>query len=61
MNVAESGHYIARTEFDSPEVDNEVLIPMEGNYLRIGDLVTVHITEANEHDLRAEELVGEGV
>jgi ribosomal protein S12 methylthiotransferase len=28
VDKAENGHYIARTEFDSPEVDNEVLIPM---------------------------------
>jgi len=35
-------------------VDNEVLIPMEGNYLRIGDFAQVRITEANEHDLRAQ-------
>jgi ribosomal protein S12 methylthiotransferase len=61
VDKAESGHYIARTEFDSPEVDNEVLIPMEGNYLRIGDFAVVRITEANEHDLRAEVLVGKGV
>ncbi len=52
VDKAESGHYIARTEHDSPEVDNEVLIPMAGNYLRIGDLAEVRITEANEHDLR---------
>jgi ribosomal protein S12 methylthiotransferase len=35
-------------------VDNEVLIPTEGNYLRIGDFAEVRITEANEHDLRGE-------
>ena len=61
VDKAESGHYIARTEFDSPEVDNEVLIPMEGNYLRIGDFAEVRITEANEHDLRGEVLVGKAV
>jgi ribosomal protein S12 methylthiotransferase len=54
VDKAEGGHYIARTEFDSPEVDNEVLIPTEGNYLRIGDFAEVRITEANEHDLRGE-------
>jgi ribosomal protein S12 methylthiotransferase len=54
VDKAESGHYIARTEFDSPEVDNEVLIPTQGNYLRVGDFAEVRITEANEHDLRAE-------
>ncbi|MFZ1694580.1 MAG: 30S ribosomal protein S12 methylthiotransferase RimO [Flavobacteriales bacterium] len=54
VDKAEGGHYFARSEFDSPEVDNEVLIPMEGNFLRIGDFAEVRITAANEHDLRAE-------
>ncbi|MBK9418647.1 MAG: 30S ribosomal protein S12 methylthiotransferase RimO [Flavobacteriales bacterium] len=54
VDKAEGGHYIARTEFDSPEVDNEVLVPMDGTFLRIGDFAEVRITEANEHDLRAE-------
>lgn len=54
VDKAEGGHYIARTEFDSPEVDNEVLIPTKDNYLRVGDFAEVRITEANEHDLRAE-------
>ncbi len=63
VDKAESGHYIARTEFDSPEVDNEVLIPMasvegrEDAYLRIGDFAEVRITEAREHELMGE-LVG---
>jgi hypothetical protein len=35
-------------------VDNEVLIPTEGQYLRVGDFARVRITAANEHDLRAE-------
>lgn len=54
VDKAEGGHYIARTEFDSPEVDNEVLIPTQDNYLRVGDFARVRITAANEHDLRAE-------
>lgn len=54
VDKAEGGHYIARTEFDSPKVDNEVLIPTKDNYLRVGDFAEVRITEANEHDLRAE-------
>lgn len=54
VDKAEGGHFIARTEFDSPEVDNEVLIPTQGNYLRVGDFARVRITAANEHDLRAE-------
>jgi ribosomal protein S12 methylthiotransferase len=35
-------------------VDNEVLIPTKDNYLRVGDFAEVRITEAREHDLRAE-------
>jgi len=50
----EGGTYYARTEFDSPEVDNEVLINAEDHYLRIGDFVTVRITDASEFDLTAE-------
>ncbi len=52
----ESGTYYARTEFDSPEVDNEVLIDATDTYLRIGDMVTVKITDATEFDLTAEPL-----
>ena len=50
----ESGTYFARTEFDSPEVDNEVLIDASQHYLRLGDMVTVKITGASEFDLTAE-------
>ncbi|MDP5090126.1 MAG: 30S ribosomal protein S12 methylthiotransferase RimO, partial [Saprospiraceae bacterium] len=32
----ENGHFVGRTEGDSPEVDNEVLIPVKGNYVRLG-------------------------
>jgi ribosomal protein S12 methylthiotransferase len=46
----ESGNYIGRTEFDSPEVDNEVIIASE-NYLRLGDFVPVTIHGASEFDL----------
>lgn len=54
VDKAENGHWIARSEFDSPEVDNEVLIPIsEEHHLRVGDFAEVRITEANEHDLRA--------
>ncbi len=53
VDKAESGTYIARTEFDSPEVDNEVLIPMKDGYLRVGDFAQVRITEAREHELMA--------
>ena len=50
----EGGTYFGRTEFDSPEVDNEVLIDASKFYLRIGDMVTVKITGATEFDLTAE-------
>lgn len=47
----EGNYFIGRTEFDSPEVDNEVLIPADKNYLRIGDFAQVKITSAEEFDL----------
>jgi ribosomal protein S12 methylthiotransferase len=46
----ESGYFVGRTEFDSPEVDNEVLIPAE-QYARLGDFVHVKINKAEEFDL----------
>jgi len=47
----ESGYFIGRTEHDSPEVDNEVLVEGKDNYLRIGDFVPVRIIDATEFDL----------
>lgn len=47
----EGGHYIGRTEYDSPEVDNEVIIPVTSDYLRIGDFVNVKVRAATEFDL----------
>jgi ribosomal protein S12 methylthiotransferase len=47
----EGGHFVGRTEADSPEVDNEVLISAKENYLRIGDFANVRITDASEYDL----------
>lgn len=47
----EGEYYVGRTEFDSPEVDNEVLVRADGNHLRIGDFVKVHITGAEYFDL----------
>jgi ribosomal protein S12 methylthiotransferase len=43
--------YIGRTEFDSPEVDNEVVINKSEGYLRIGDFVNVEIESAEHYDL----------
>lgn len=50
----EGGYFIGRTESDSPEVDNEVLLPAASNYVRLGDFTKVRITEAEEFDLYAE-------
>jgi len=47
----EGDYFIGRTEFDSPEVDNEVLIEAKGNYLPVGHFSQVKITEATEFDL----------
>jgi ribosomal protein S12 methylthiotransferase len=47
----EGNHYIGRTEADSPEVDNEVLIDASKFYLRIGDFAKVKIFSAAEFDL----------
>ncbi len=50
----EGPDYIGRSEFDSPEVDNEVIIKAPADYLRIGDFVNVQITAASEFDLTAQ-------
>lgn len=50
----EGGYFIGRTEFDSPEVDNEVLIDAKKNYVRVGDFANVKITDAEEFDLYGE-------
>jgi len=47
----EDDFFVGRTEADSPEVDNEVLFTVEGDYLRIGDFVKVNIERAKEFDL----------
>ena len=48
----EGDFLIGRTEFDSPEVDNEVLVKLKHNdYARLGDFANVKITDANDFDL----------
>jgi ribosomal protein S12 methylthiotransferase len=47
----EGDYFIGRTEFDSPEVDNEVLVKKSEGYVRIGDFADVHITSADHYDL----------
>ena len=49
----EGDHYIARTEYDSPDIDDEVLIP-DTSPLQIGGFYPVRITQALENDLYAE-------
>jgi ribosomal protein S12 methylthiotransferase len=52
FDKAEGEYFIGRTEFDSPEVDNEVLVKItEKNHLRIGDFANVKITSADHYDL----------
>ena len=47
----EGEHFVGRTEYDSPEVDNEVLVDATSQYVRIGDFAHVEITDATEYDL----------
>lgn len=57
----EGGFFIGRTEYDSPEVDNEVLVAADKNYVRIGDFAPVFINDATEYDLYGEVVVREKV
>lgn len=50
----EGDWFIGRTEFDSPDVDNEVLVDAREHYVRIGDFANVRITEALDFDLYGE-------
>lgn len=50
----EGGHFIGRTEYDSPEVDNEVLVDAKSQYVRVGDFAKVKIIRAEEFDLYGE-------
>ncbi|ASS50967.1 MAG: ribosomal protein S12 methylthiotransferase RimO [Candidatus Fluviicola riflensis] len=48
---AEGDYFIGRSEFDSPEVDNEVLVKKSEGFVRIGDFANVQITSADHYDL----------
>ena len=50
----EGDYFVGRTEFDSPDVDNEVLIDATKTYLKTGEFATVKITDAADFDLYAE-------
>jgi ribosomal protein S12 methylthiotransferase len=47
----EKDYFIGRTEFDSPEVDNEVLLSAKDQYLSVGSFVQAKISKATEFDL----------
>jgi len=49
----EGQYYVGRTEFDSPEVDNEVLIDASEHFLRTGEFYTLHIDSCEDFDLYA--------
>jgi ribosomal protein S12 methylthiotransferase len=50
----EGGHFVGRTEFDSPDVDNEELIDATQHYLKTGEFANIKIIEATEFDLYGE-------
>lgn len=50
----EGEFFVGRTEGDSPEVDNEVLVPADKYFARIGDFAQIRITDATEYDLFGE-------
>ena len=54
----EGGYYIGRTEYDSPEVDPEVLVPEAGGSLRCGEFYDVKIVSADDFDLYGEVING---
>lgn len=53
----EGNHFIGRTEYDSPDVDNEVLVDATKHYLKHGEFVNLKITEAADFDLYGEPII----
>ncbi|MBL0314625.1 MAG: 30S ribosomal protein S12 methylthiotransferase RimO [Flavobacteriales bacterium] len=51
VDRVEGDYFVGRTEFDSPEVDNEVLVSKKKHFLRIGDMVDIKIEQAEHYDL----------
>ena len=54
IDRTEGGYYVGRTQYDSPEVDDEVLISMKDNDLQIGSFVNVKINQADYFDCYGE-------
>ena len=50
----EGNYFVGRTEFDSPDVDNEVLIDATRTYLKTGEFARVKIIDASDFDLYGE-------
>ena len=50
----EGDYFIGRTEYDSPDVDNEVIVNAKDFYVRIGDFANIKITKADHYDLYGE-------
>ena len=53
----EGNYFVGRTEYDSPDVDNEVLIDAKKHYVKTGDFVDVKIIDATDYDLYGEPAV----
>ena len=53
----EGNYFVGRTEYDSPDVDNEVLIDAKKHYVKIGDFIEVKIIDATDYDLYGEPVV----
>ena len=51
VDRVDGDYFIGRTEYDSPEVDNEVVLNAKDNYARIGDFVQVKVDRAEDFDL----------
>lgn len=49
----EGNYFVGRTEFDSPDVDNEVWVDAQQYYLKVGDFANLTITSAQDFDLQA--------
>jgi ribosomal protein S12 methylthiotransferase len=50
----EGKYFIGRTEYDSPDVDNNVIVDGSKHYIQIGHFVNIRITEATDFDLYGE-------
>jgi ribosomal protein S12 methylthiotransferase len=54
IDKKEGGYFVGRTEFDSPDVDNEVLVSAENTYLSIGDFAQIKVIDATDFDIYGE-------